>query len=393
MHDILFAYDFPPMGGGIARWMSALAQVSPPGSLTISTGTMPGAATVDAALPNPVDRVAVRSERLRTLPGLMRWGGRAARLAHEPSARFAWCDSVRPAGYVAHHAWRTTGLRYGILTHGGDLLTLRRKVRRTGFKRRVMQRVLGGAAVFVANSHWTAATCRALLDELGLPSDGERVRVVPLGTDPVHWRRDAAAGEAFRRRRGLPAGRWLLTVARLVPYKGIDTAVDVFAALAAAHPDLHYAVVGRGEQEAALRAMVRDRGVADRVLLLTDVNDAELPAAYSMADVYIGLTRETATDVEGFGIAFLEAAAAELPVVAAASGGIPDAVADGDTGLLVDPADIGAAAAAVDALLRDGDRARRLGAAGRERVLRQFTWPRVAGELVSLAARLGRPPL
>jgi len=283
MHDILFAYDFPPMGGGIARWMSALAQVSPPGSLTVSTGNMPGSAAVDAAMPNPVDRVGVSSERLRTVAGLVRWGGRAARLAHEPSARFAWCDSVRPAGYVAHHAWRAAGLPYGILTHGGDLLTLRRKVRRAAFKRRVMRAVLGAAAVFVANSRWTADTCRALLEELGLASDGERVRVVPLGTDPVHWRRDAAAGEAFRRRRGLPAGRWLLTVARLVPYKGIDTGIDVFATLAAAHPELHYAVIGRGEQAAALRAMARERGVADRVALLTDVTDAELPAACSMA--------------------------------------------------------------------------------------------------------------
>jgi len=80
-------------------------------------------------------------------------------------------------------------------------------------------------------------------------------------------------------------------------------------------------------------------------------------------------------------------------VVAAASGGIPDAVADGETGVLVAPTDVAAAAAAVDALLRDGARARRLGAAGRERVLRRFTWPRVVGELESIAARLGRAPL
>ncbi len=130
--------------------------------------------------------------------------------------------------------------------HGGDLLTLRRKVRRSAFKRRVMRAVLGGAAVFVANSRWTAATCRALLDELGLP---------PAARSACGWCRSAPtrcigvamppAGEAFRRQRGLPSGRWLLTVARLVPYKGIDTAIDVLATLAAAHPALHYAVIGQ----------------------------------------------------------------------------------------------------------------------------------------------------
>jgi phosphatidylinositol alpha-1,6-mannosyltransferase len=175
-----------------------------------------------------------------------------------------------------------------------------------------------------------------------------------------------------------------------VPHKGIDTAIEVMARLADEHPDLHYAVVGRGTHEGALRTLAAECGVADRVHLLTDVSDTELPAAYAMGDIYLGLSRESGLDAEGFGIALLEAAATGLPVVAGASGGIADAVAAGETGLLVDPLDIEGAADTVRHLLADQMLAQGLGAAGRARVQQRFTWARVVSDLRAIAAELGR---
>ena len=135
VHDLLFAHDFPPMAGGIARWMAALAQYYPPQALTVSTGMMAGAAASDAHFPQSIDRVAVRSERLRTLGGVSRWSRRAVTLARDPAARFAWCDTLRPSAYPAHWAFRRAGLPYGIMVVGNDLLTLRPKLRRAGPKR------------------------------------------------------------------------------------------------------------------------------------------------------------------------------------------------------------------------------------------------------------------
>ncbi len=389
LHDVLFAYDFPPLGGGIARWMEELARGYPPGTLTVSTGTMPVAEAADATLPNRVDRVGVSSGRLKTAPGLMRWAHRASRLARDPAARFAWVGNIRPAAFPAQWAWERTGLPYGILVHGGDLLALAPKLARSRIKRRLYRPILAEAAVFVANSAWTAARCCELLTGLGLPTE-DRVRVVPLGTDPSRWHPDAAAGRAFRAARGLPEGRWLLTVARLVPHKGIDTALEVLATLAPQHPDLHYLVVGQGGHEETLRQLAASLGVADRFHLATDVTDAELPAAYAAADIYLGLSREVGLDVEGFGIALLEAAATRLPVVAGRSGGIADAVAEGETGVLVDPRDPQQATDAVRHLLGDPALAQQLGEAGRARVRGYFTWERVVGELRGIAAELGR---
>ncbi len=389
-HDLLFARDFPPMGGGIARWMSAIANEYPPGELTVSTGSSAGAPAADRLLHQRVDRIGVDVERLRTLPGLLSWARRAVQLARDPAIRFAWCDTIRPSAYVAHWAFRRTGVPYGIMVVGNDVLTLRAKLGRSAFKRRIIRNVLGDAAAFVAISHWTAAQLRQLLLDLHLDRAAARIRIVPLGTDPVQLRADPAAGDAFRAKHQLPAGRWLLTVARLVDYKGIDSAIAGVATLAGSEPDLHYAVIGRGPDEPATARTLRRALVSrERVHILTGVSDGELAAAYSMCDIYIGLTRETPLDVEGFGISFAEAAACGVPVIAARSGGIADAVVDGETGILVSPDDSAATAKAVAGLLGDPAGRRRMGAAGRERVERYLNWERVVGEMREVARESG----
>ncbi len=389
-HDLLFTYDFPPLGGGISRWMEELARGYAPGSLVVSTGTVADQDEVDRALPNRVDRLPISTHRLKTLQGLLLWARRAALLAREPGARFAWCGNIRPAGYPAKWAWERADLPYGILLHGGDLLQIRPKLQRSRLKRRTYKPLFDSARVIVANSRWTAQLCRKVLADLGLDAAAERVHVVPLGTDPEVFRPDPEAAARFRARRELPPGPWMVSVARLVPHKGIDTGIEVLARLADEYPDLRYAVVGRGAYADALRALAREVGVADRFHLLTDVSDAELPGAFAMAEVYLGLSREVGLDAEGFGIALLEAGATALPVVAGASGGIADAVAEGETGILVTPGDPEPAADAVRHLLADPALARRLGDAGRERVEQRFTWRRVVADLSALAAEHGR---
>ncbi len=394
-HDLLFTYDFPPMGGGIARWMAAIARESPPGSLRVSTGSMVGSEAVDADLVAPIDRITTPSQRLRTLQGTLRWSRRAAQLAQNPAARFAWAGTFRPAAWPAWWARTRRALPYGVIWHGGDLLILRDKARRHPARRAHWERLLRGAAVFVANSRWTADVLSGLLDEWAMASLADRIQVVHPGTTPALWQTTPAAVEAFRHRHVLPAGRYLVTLARLVPHKGVDTGIDLLQHLLANAPDtftdLRYLVIGRGPHLDALRHLAAVRGVADRVHFLTDIDDEDLAAALGVGEIYLGLSREEPGDVEGFGIALIEAAAAGLPVVAHRSGGMTDAVTDGDTGWLVNPADARHAHTAVRMLLADPEGARALGASGRDRVQRNFTWSAHVARLAELAATFGRP--
>ena len=388
--SFLLTYDFPPMGGGIARLMGELTRHFPAGSLLVSTGTMTGSAATDASFPNPIDRISIPARRLRTLRGLLFWSRRVMTLAREHDPGFVWCGQLRPAAYPAK--WLNERLRvpYGILVHGGDLLGLQHKIHQSRVKRSTAKSLLSSAAVIIANSKWTRDLCHVVLGELGLDDHEGRVRIIPLGTDPAQFR-PAPASDAIRRRYGLDGGRWILTVARLVPHKGVDITLQALAGLAQGHPDLRYAVVGRGDHQDALESLARELRIEDRVRFLTDVSDADLPAIYNAADLYVGVSRQDGIDVEGFGISLLEASASGLAVVAGRSGGIPDAVRDGETGVLVDSENHRAVATAITALLADPTRRVRLGEQGRRAVVEHYNWDRVVADFMAIAAEFTAP--
>jgi phosphatidyl-myo-inositol dimannoside synthase len=385
---LLLTYDFPPIGGGIARWMGELAKRYPAGSLIVSTGQSGDTSDVDASFPNRVDRLPIPSRRLRTIPGLLLWSRRVAVLARSTDAEFIWCGNIKPAAYPAKWTMERTGTPFGILLHGGDLLILQHQVHRSALKRKTAAALLSSAAVLVANSEFTRDHCLTLLSELEIDAPPELVRVVPLGADHEAFRPGLDTREV-RTRYGLDEGRWLLSVARLTRHKGIDTALQALARLKGRYPDLRYAVVGSGEEEEALAAEARDLGVADRVRFLTDVPDRDLPALYNCAELYLGVSRMMEQRVEGFGISLAEASACGVPVIAGRSGGIPAAVRDGDTGLLVTAEQPDAVAEAVGRLLDDPLLRARLGAAGRREAERHYNWDRVTADLRRIGHELG----
>jgi phosphatidylinositol alpha-1,6-mannosyltransferase len=387
--QVLLAYDFPPIGGGIARMMGELARRYPPGSLVISTGRHPGSGEFDGSLPNVVDRIRVPSRRLRTLHGLLLWSHRAAVLARSIKPEFVWCGNFKPAGYPARWIRRRFGTPYGIIFYGTDLLLLQRQIQRSGTKRRTARAIIGSASVLVAISVWTRNLALSVFEQLGFDKDGLDIRTLALGTDPDHFRPGIDAS-LVRTRYGLDGRRWLITVARLTRHKGIDTGLQVLSQLRSRYPDLGYLVVGNGGDLPRLEAMAGDLGVRDRVRFLTNVPDRDLPGLYNSSEIYLGLSRQMEGNVEGFGISLVEAGACGIPVVGGRSGGIPDAVREGETGLLVDPLRPGEVSAAVTGLLDDGNAAGRLGVGGRHAVETHYNWNRVANDLAGIGSELGR---
>lgn len=149
-------------------------------------------------------------------------------------------------------------------------------------------------------------------------------------------------------------------VARLTPAKDHVNLFDAFVRLRETHPRARCVVVGGGELQADLERALRDRGIADRVLLVGPRHDvADVLAAF---DVFV-----LSSSTEGLAVTLLEAMAAGLPVVATRVGGNPEVVEDGRSGTLVPPRDSAALAAAIARLFDDPGSARRMGLAGRER--------------------------
>jgi len=369
--------------------MGELALRYPPRSLVVSTGAYADSAASDARFPQIIDRVGIRATRLRTLNGLALWTVRASGLARRHHPGFAWCGELKPAGYPARFLSRWQRVPYGVVVHGTELLLLDAKIRRSRFKRWTAGTLLAGSAVIAANSTWTGDLARSVLELLGRPDLARRVRVVPLGTEPKEFR-PGLDPRGVRRTYGLDGGPWLLTVARLEWHKGIDTVIKALPAIRAAHPGTRYAVAGVGARLPLFEHVAREAGVADAVRFLGGVPDADLPFLYNAVDLYVGASRRVELLVEGFGISLVEASASGLAVVGGRSGGVPDAVRDGETGILVDPDQPAAVAAGVNRLLGDPELRKRLGAAGRKAVETYFNWDRVAKDLIAIDAEFRR---
>jgi phosphatidylinositol alpha-1,6-mannosyltransferase len=375
--ELLLAYDFPPRPGGISRALGEIARHAP--GMLVSTGRSPTGDRWESEAGVRVDRAEIDPEQLRTLGGLVGWARAASRAAERAHPTFVWAGNIKPAGHVARWLRARRGLPYGLIAHGLDLGILAQQADRSARKRLIARQLFAAAGGVVSNSRWTADRCARLLEQLDLPHLTDRIRVVHLGADPTRFSPHGPAGT-------LGPGRWLLTVARLVPHKGIDTAIGALALLAGSRPDLRYAVAGEGPDRQRLVDLAARHGVTDRIRFLGAVADVELPGVYRAATVYLGLSREEGIEVEGFGLALAEAQATARPVVAARSGGIPETIAEGESGVLVPPDDSRAVALAIGALLDDPARCQSLGRAGRERVERYLNWNR-AVEQLSLAAR------
>jgi glycosyltransferase involved in cell wall biosynthesis len=188
-----------------------------------------------------------------------------------------------------------------------------------------------------------------------------------------------AGRRAFREREGIPPGaKVVAAVSNFYPYKGHAELMDAAPAVLSRHPDARFVLVGRdaGTLEAT-RRRAAESGFPDAFLFPGDRSDvADFLRA---ADLFVHPSRE-----EGFSNAILEAMAAGLPVVAFAVGGNPEAVEGGRTGLLAPPRDAASLAAALCALLDEPERARAMGAAGRERAARDFSTGRMAAEYEAL---------
>ncbi len=387
----LLTDEFPPVQTGIARMMGEIARRYPRGELVVSTGQHRDAQDSDVHFPQAViDRLPLPSRALRNFAGLLFWSRRVATLARQHKPRFAWCDSIRPSAYPAKWLHERVGTRYGVLVHGGDLLKELHGVHHSRLKRRSAKALLGSAAAVVANSQWTREQAQTVLRELGLDPLAEQVKVVPLGTDPEQFRpgidtRDVRA----RYRLNGGSSTWVLTVARLEPYKGVDTALKAVAECRRAGLDVNYLVVGAGKRRAAYTRLAEELGIADVVRFVGNVPDQDLPALFNVAVAYIGVSRRAdGTRVEGFGVALAEASACGLPVIAGKSGGLAEAVHDGETGLVVDPEQPAAVAAALKRLLEDQLLARRLGQGGRKAIETYYNWDRVIRDLRDIESQV-----
>lgn len=267
-----------------------------------------------------------------------------------------WATHPALAAYAAS---RLTGIPYSFTAHAHDIYVerpmLREKIERARF--------------VVTISEYN----RRFLEDLYGSVAADRLLVIHCGTDP----------ELFRPPDARPSGPWtMVCVASLQPQKGQSHLVEACRQLTASGLEVRCLLVGDGESRGALTEQIRQAGLGSVVQLLGQQPRHRVVELLGAADVVVQPSVVLASGkMEGIPVALMEALAMERPVVATSISGVPELVEDGVTGLLVDQGDPGQLAAALLRLHADEALAKRLGRAGRVRVVKAFNLHRSAAEL------------
>jgi phosphatidylinositol alpha-1,6-mannosyltransferase len=201
------------------------------------------------------------------------------------------------------------------------------------------------------------------------------VVTVPLGVNHEHF--CPGDKELAKKRFGADGKVVLSSVSRLQAYKGHETVLRALAELPERQRNrVVYLIAGKGPCGDELRKLASDLGLSEQVRFLGFVPEEDLPDLYRASDLFVLCTRETSEqqEVEGFGLVFLEAQACGTPVVGTRTGGIPDAMKEGEGGWLIEQDDAEALSKILLGLAGDPESFRTAGLAARRRVERECTW-------------------
>ncbi len=355
---LLITNDFPPVIGGVARWYERICAAVPAGGVIVLAPSTPGDRRVDATQPYTIVRQRVPTSRrlparLVQMAILLARAIRSARRERVEAVHIGQLH-LAPIG-VALRLF--LGLPYVLYLHGGEMA---RYMRFRGV-RAVVRGVVRRAHVVVVNSEYT----RRHFERMDITNPRVEVLTMSVETDRF---RPGLDDRRVRARYGLNGQRVILTVSRLDDYKGHDVVIRALSKVRTSLGPVRYVIAGRGPEEARLRALARDLGCSDDVTFAGYVPEDDLASLYAACDLFVMPSRSLPWgDFEGFGIVFLEAGACGKPVIGGRSGGVPEAVIDGVTGILVNPTDVDELSAAITRLLADRGEAMRLGTQGRRR--------------------------
>jgi phosphatidylinositol alpha-1,6-mannosyltransferase len=299
---------------------------------------------------------------------------------HEGLVRVHCIHAVPEAASLAPLRWlpgRRRRLRVISYAHGEEVTACAA----SGQLRLLMHLAHHAVDLMIANSHNTARLLEGHIDPA-------KVRVVHPGVDIAEFAAAEQDGARWRAAEGLTDHVVVATIGRLDPRKNHAAVIEAVARLAPRFPALTYVVASEGRQMGALKDLAARRGVGGRVRFTGAVSNAMRTAILGGCDVFAMPAVRAGTDVEGFGMVFLEAGACGKPVLAGSAGGQAEAVRAGVTGLVVDGAKTEQVTDALARLLGDANLRRSLGAAGKAHAA-QFDWPRVVQRIVELVDNLG----
>ena len=367
--------DFGPRSGGIESFVMGLIERLPRGSVTVYTSSQGDTGLYDAQWRSEygVEVIRDRSAMLLPTPRLARSISKIVQQGHFAVACFG---AAAPLGLLASSLRRAGISRIVSLTHGHEVwwakvFPFSWAIHHIGNRVDVLT-YLGD---FTRQNIARALSSRA---------QAAMVRIAP-GIDISHFSPDPAPS-ALRTELGLKEKTVIVSVGRLVPRKGQDRLIEALPLVRKRIPNAHLLFVGEGRYRKKLERLVRVEGLQEHVTFIGRVSYSQLPSYFRCGDLFAmpSRSRMAGLEVEGLGIVYLEASGCGLPVIAGNSGGAPDAVVDGVTGIVVDGTNVNEVAAAIVRVLSDPRKTKAMGSTGREWVASGWSWEIWAGKFAQL---------
>jgi phosphatidylinositol alpha-1,6-mannosyltransferase len=365
--------DFGPRAGGIETFVHGLIERLPKGSVIVYTSAQANAQTFDAEwlLKYGVEVIRDRSKILLPTPRVIKACQKL--ISNRKLSKVAF-GAAAPLAIMAR-AMRSAGAQKVVaLTHGHEVWWA--KVPPFSFAIRYVGKNID---VITYLGDYTRGKISKALSE----ADASKLVQIAPGIDVDHFVPTDSSN--LRAELGLTD---IISVGRLVHRKGQDKLIAALPAIKSAVPNMHLVLVGVGPHQDYLEKLALKLNVSDCVTFIGRINYAELPKYICLGDIFAMPSRSRffGLEVEGLGIVYLEASACGLPVVGGKSGGAPDAVLVGETGMVVDGTNSSEIADACIELLNNPELCALMGANGRAWIIENWRWEIWATRYAALLA-------
>lgn len=366
---LLITLEFPPFAGGVGNYYYNLVKRLPADKIHVLTA--------EKSKHNENYNFKIFRKTLITkLPFKPKWLTALLKSIYyvkKEGIEQLWAGQVLPLGTVCLIIKKIFNLPYFVSCHGTDILTAQKNKK----KRELAVKILKEAKFITANSHFT----KNEIIKLGI-EDNKIIVIYPCPNDLPEINQKTA--NEIKIKYSLENKKIILSVGRLVERKGFSLVINSLAPLLKSHPDLIYLIIGNGPKEKELDLLIKKLNLINQIRILTKINNNELAHLFNLCEIFILTPYELFGEIEGFGMVYLEAGLFSKPVIASRSGGVPEAVIENMTGILVNPEKTEEISKAINLLLFDKNLAFSLGRAGHENAIRNFQWANEIKKIINI---------
>ncbi len=367
--------DFGPRAGGIETFVIGLIERMPKSSVIVYTSSQGDTEIYDQEWLRDFGVEVIRDRAKILLPSL-RVALNVNKLVRARGIEKAFFGAAAPLATLSKGLRRNGVKRIVALTHGHEVWWA---------KLWPFSLAISFIGKHVDHLTYLGDFTRGEISKaLSAGAKNAMVKIAP-GIDTYHFAPTETAAE-LRTQLGLADKEVIISVGRLVHRKGQDILIQSLPEILRSRPKAHLLLVGEGPYRAHLEKLVKDLQIADSITFIGRIQYRELPRYICVGDIFVmpSRSRLAGLEVEGLGIVYLEASSCGLPVIAGKSGGAPDAVLEGVTGITVDGTSVKEVASSVIALLNQPEKSRAMGGAGRKWIHDNWRWDIWAKEFNAL---------